>query len=343
MRKYFIFLFIFIIIFSLTACDMERNQEKEEPLTKVVMVVTEGCSGYISYKDIACQGIERAKKDFKIETEVLEVETTVEYINALSQSAEKGADLIIAVGCIPSSKLEQIAEQYPETAFAVVDLDEDIRENIMSLAFKEHEGSFLMGIIAALTTKTDVIGFIGGISGPTIDKFEYGFRGGVKAINPDAQVLVRYTDSFENPQLGREMALDQIQKGADVIFHESGRCGDGIIDAANEQEVWVMDVVQDQTSNDSETVLCSMFIRVDHAVYFAVQTYMNDDFEGGIYEFGLDFEAVGYVDSSENLSADIIKQVKAYEAAILAGDIYVPKTKEDFEEFTVPIDGFISQ
>ncbi|MDD2216687.1 MAG: BMP family ABC transporter substrate-binding protein [Eubacteriales bacterium] len=343
MKKYFIFLFIFIIIFSLTACDMERNQEKEEPLTKVVMVVTEGCSGYISYKDIASQGIERAKKDFKIETEILEAEATVEYINVLSQAAENGADLIIAVGCISSSKLERIAEQYPETAFAMVDSEEDICENVMSLAFKEHEGSFLMGIIAALTTKTDVIGFIGGVPGPTIDKFEYGFRGGVKAINPDAQVLVGYTDTFEDPQLGREMALTQIQQGADIIFHESGQCGNGIIDAASEQEVWVMDVVQDQSANDPKTILCSMFIRVDHAVYFAIQTFMEDDFDGGVYEFGLDFQAVGYIDSYENLTVDVTNQLKAYEAAILAGDIYVPKTREDFEEFTVPIDGLLSQ
>ena len=343
MKKYFIFLFILIITFSLTACDMDRNQEKEEPITKVVMVVSEGCSGYLSYKDIACQGIERAKGDFKIETEVLEAETTAEYISALSQAAEKGADLIIAVGCITSSKLESIAEQYPGTAFAVVDSEEDIRENVMSLAFKEHEGSFLMGIIAALTTKTDVIGFIGGVPGPTVDKFEYGFRGGVKSINPDAQVLVGYTDSFEDPQSGREIALNQIKEGADIIFHESGQCGNGIIDVASEQEVWVMDVVQDQSSDDSGTVLCSMFIRVDHAVYFAIQAFMEDDFDGGIYEFGLDFEAVGYIDNSKNLTVDITNQLKAYENAILAGDIYVPKTREDFEQFTVPIDGLLSQ
>lgn len=343
MKKLLILLIAVILIFGSVACYNEIKEESQEEIQvlNVVMVTSEGGLGDESFNDMAYEGVLRAASDYDIEVSVIEPENPSDYISSLSDAASEGADLIIAVGYVQGDEMTEIAEQYPETYFAVVDSDAEAPENVMSLSFKEQEGSFLVGVIAALTTETDIVGFIGGGEEPTIEKFEYGFRAGVKAINPDAQVLVDYTECFDDQNLGRETALALIEGGADVIYHASGECGIGVIEAAGEKGVWAIGVDQDQSDLNPEAVLCSMFKRVDNAVYLAIQSLAENDFDGGIYEFGLDFEAVGYSDGAGNLPEEIRQQADAYASAILAGDIYVPKDRGEFEGFVVPEEGLL--
>ncbi len=344
MRPILVMLLIALIAISTLSCG-DQNIEvpeniEEDPMKKVVMVASEGGLGDKSFNDVAYEGILQGASDYQIQVSIEEPDAEHDYINAVKKAAEE-ADLVIAVGFIPKNKLEEIATLYPETLFAVLDSEDEVSDNVMNIAFKDHEGSFLVGVIAALTTESDIVGFIGGKQDPTMDKFEYGFRAGVKIINPNAQVLVDYTECYDNPAIGETIAKELIEEGADVLFHATGECGIGVIDAVAEMKVWAIGVDQDQSFLNHESVLCSMFKRADSGVYFAIQKMMEGQFKGGVYEFGLEFEAVGFVDGADNLPEEIKKQAEDYAEAIIAGKILVPKDRGGFEGFTVPEDDLI--
>lgn len=328
-----------MILIGLTSCDTTSAQPIDS-LPKVVMVASEGGLGDESFNDMAYEGILRAAKDYRIEVNIEQPESRDAYIETVSAVAEN-ADLVIAVGYIESDRLQEIAGNNPDTLFAVVDSEMEAPDNVMSLSFKEEEGSFLVGVIAALTTETQTLGFVGGVEDGTIESFEFGYRAGIKAVNPEARVLIEYTGCFDNAANGKTAALSLIEEGADVIFHAAGECGIGVIEAAAERDVWAIGVDKDQSDLDPDAVLCSMFKRVDNGVYLSIQSFMEGKFEGAVYEFGLDFEAVGYSDNAGNLSEEIRTQADLYAEAIIAGDIYVPKNREQFEEFQVPENGLL--
>ncbi|MGI6732738.1 MAG: BMP family lipoprotein [Anaerovoracaceae bacterium] len=339
MKKILALCLILMLLVSLASCDT-TNAQPINPLPKVVMVASEGGLGDKSFNDMAYEGILRAAEDYKIEVQIEEPENRNAYIETVSAAAAE-ADLVIAVGYIEADALLEIAENSPDTFFAVVDSDVEAPDNVMSLSFKEEEGSFLVGVIAALTSETQIVGFVGGAEDETIESFEFGYRAGVKAVNPEARVLVEYTGCFDDAEHGKTAALSLIEEGADVVFHAAGECGIGVIEAAGEKGVWAIGVDKDQSELNPDAVLCSMFKRVDNGVYLSIQSFMDGKFEGGVYEFGLDFEAVGYSDQADNLPEEIKSQADLYAKAIIAGDIYVPKNREQFEEFEVPEDGLL--
>ncbi len=331
MKKTLLLLLIAMTAFSGTACN-KNDQQPPAPLPKVVMVASEGGLGDKSFNDMAYEGVQRAAVDYAIEVKVEEPETPDDYVETVSSAASEGADLVIAVGHIEEDELESIAVENPDTLFAVVDSEAEAPDNVMSLSFKEEEGSFLVGVIAAMATETHTLGFVGGVEDQTIESFEYGYRAGIKAVNPEARVLAEYTGCFDDAAKGEAAALALMDQGVDVIFHASGECGIGVIEAAAEREVWAIGVDKDQSEIAPETVLCSMFKRIDNGVYLSIQSFMDGEFEGGVYEFGLDFEAVGYSDEAGNLTEEMRLTADGYAAAILAGDIYVPENREEFEE-----------
>jgi basic membrane protein A len=208
--------------------------------------------------------------------------------------------------------------------------------NVASLTFAEHEGSFLVGTIAGTATETDVVGFIGGLKFPLIEKFEYGFRAGVKAVNPDAEVLVNYADSFEDAAKGKEIALVQNQSGADIIFHAAGGVGVGLIQAAEEQDFWAIGVDQDQSRLAPDNVLCSMIKRVDVATFTISEEVINGNFQPGVRVFDLHNEGVGYSDDAGNLTDELKAVADQYKEMIKAGDFVVPQTADEFEAFEAP-------
>lgn len=345
MKKYPIILILLIFIFGLTACDLAKEPEEvppiPEPLPKIIMVTSEGGLDDQSFNEMAHDGLLRADSDFEIDMSVMEPASKDFFIETIEDAAKDGANLVIGVGFMPPEELTRIGELYPDTMFAIVDSEFDELGNVMSLSFREQEGSFLVGVIAALTTETDMVGFIGGEQSSTMEKFEYGFRAGVKVINPEIQMLVDYIGAFDQPEQGKAIAQNQIQEGVDVIFQAAGKSGIGVIEMAQEQEIYAIGVDRDQSALAPNSVLCSMFKRVDHGVYFAIQAFLEGEFEGGIHEFGLDYEAVGYSDDAGNLPEEIVDQVDAYAASILSGDLYVPKNQAEFESFSIPEGGFL--
>ncbi|MEA4960047.1 BMP family lipoprotein [Lutispora sp.] len=309
--------------------------EPEKPKYSFGMVTDVGGIGDKSFNDSAWAGIEKAGQELGVEPKLLQSTKQDDYTPNLGSMAQS-VDLTLAVGFLFEDAMKTSADQYADKKFGVIDTVVD-KPNVMSVTFKEHEGSFLVGVIAGLTTKSNVIGFVGGMDFPVIRKFEAGFIAGVKSANPKAKVIVNYTGAFDNPDKGKEVALTQHQQKADVIFHASGACGIGVIQAADEKDFWAIGVDQDQAKESTKNkVLCSMIKRVDTATYTIIKAYTDDAFKGGAanaIELGLKEEGVGYSDNGKNVSAELAAHVEKYKAAINDGTIAVPPTREDLETF----------
>jgi basic membrane protein A len=246
----------------------------------------------------------------------------------------QSVDLSIAVGFLMEQAMKTGSEQYPDKKFGIIDTVVTT-PNVMSVTFKENEGSFLVGAIAGLTTKSNVVGFVGGMDMPLIQKFEVGFRAGVASVNPKAKVLVNYTGVFDNPDKGKEIALAQFKQKADVIYHASGACGIGVIQAADEKGFWAIGVDQDQSAvSKNNKVLCSMIKRVDVGTYTIVKSYADNAFGGGkAIELGAKEDGVGVSDNGNNVSAEVKAVSDKYKAAIVDGTIVVPATKDELATF----------
>src|SRR3989440_4775137 len=252
---------------------------------------------------------------------------------AMRAFAERGYDLIIGVGFAQAPIMESVAKDYPNIHFAIIDGVSEL-PNVASLIFKEHEGSYLVGMIAGMTSKTGTIGFIGGMDIGLIHRFEGGYEQGAKAANPNIKVIQNYvgvTDAaWNNPGKGKEIALAQINKGADVIFTAAGNSGLGAFDAVEQSGKdssgrathFVIGVDSNQNMVKPGFVLTSMVKRVDNAVYDIVKDVVNHRFQGGFHVFGLDTEGVGYVVDKYNQSLVAPQTTQAAEDAkkkIVAG------------------------
>src|SRR5256885_6763035 len=263
---------------------------------------------------------------------------------AMRAFAERGYDLVIGIGFAQSPIMEKVARDYPNIRFAIIDgvIFEDDgktpKANVASLVFKEHEGSYLVGLIAAMTSKTGTLGFIGGMDIGLIHRFEGGFEEGAKAANPKIQVIQNYvgvTDAaWNNPGKGKEIALAQINKGADVIFTAAGNSGLGAFDAVEQSGKdtsgrathFVIGVDSNQNMGKPGFVLTSMVKRVDNAVYDIVKDVVNKKFQGGFHVFGLDTEGVGYVIDSNNqdlVSPEVIRAAEEAKKKIIDKQITV--------------------
>lgn len=303
---------------------------------KVGMITDTGGLGDQSFNDSAYDGLQRAEEEFGVEVSVLESSTADDYGPNLTSFAEENMDLTIGVGFLFEESMKTAADQFPEKNFAIVDAVVD-KPNVASLTFKEHQGSFLVGVIAAQATETNKIGFIGGQEFPLIQKFEYGFRAGVKSVNPDAEVIVNYANSFEDAAKGKEIAKAQHDLGADVIYHAAGGVGLGLMEAAEEEDFWAIGVDKDQSGLAPENVLCSMVKRVDNATFLITESIVNENFEGGkVYSYGLADDGVGVSDEAGNLPSEYKELSDKYKKAIVDGEFEVPSTPEEFDAWEVP-------
>jgi len=262
---------------------------------------------------------------------------------AMRAFAERGYDLIIGVGFAQGPIMQSVANDYPNLQFAIIDgviFEADgktPKANVASLVFKEHEGSYLVGLIAGMTSKTGTLGFIGGMDIGLIHRFEGGFEEGAKAANPKIQVIQNYvgvTDAaWNNPGKGKEIALAQISKGADVIFTAAGNSGLGAFDAVEQSGKengrathFVIGVDSNQNMVKPGFVLTSMVKRVDNAVYDIIKDVVAHRFQGGFHVFGLDTEGVGYVMDTNNqnlVSPEAIRAAEEAKKKIIAGQIKV--------------------
>ena len=303
-----------------------------------------GGRGDKSFNDGAWIGAERAVRELGARVRFVEPGEGSDREAGLRLLAAEGMNLVIGVGFIFTDDLTSLAAEYPGVAFAGVDFaiafDANGQpvappKNLAALKFREEQGSFLVGALAALLSQdTKKVGFIGGMDSPLIHKFEAGYRAGVKQVCPDCTVIVQYAgvtpDAFRNPGRGKELALSQYQQGVNIIYHASGSTGLGVFEAARAMNKFGIGVDADQYNEAPGRVLTSMVKRVDNAVFEAIRRVKEKRFAGGIYQFGLAEDGVGYIYDAHNkalIPDDVRARIEALRADIIAGRIVVPSTR----------------
>jgi basic membrane protein A len=309
----------------------------------VGVVFDMGGRGDKSFNDGAYIGAERAAKELGARVRFIEPGEGSDREAGLRLLAAEGMDLVIGVGFIFTDDLTQLAREYPNTRFAGVDysvaMDKDGRiipppPNLAALKFREEEGSFLVGALAGLVSKSRKVGFVGGMNFPLIHKFEMGYKAGVKAVCPDCEVISQYAgvtpEAFRNPGKGKELALSQYQQGVNVIFHASGSTGLGVFEAARQTGKLAIGVDADQYNEAPGYVLTSMVKGVDNATFDVIKRTKEGRFKGGIYQYGLAENGVGYVYDANNeklIPANVRARLEQLKQEIIAGRIKVPSTR----------------
>src|SRR5688572_15591089 len=239
-----LFALIGLITVVSTGCD-ETTASQDHSKIRVGIVFDIGGKDDRSFNAAAWQGVQRAAKDLPIVLRDIEPGTPNAIEPAMRAFAERGFDLIIGVGFAQAPIMELVAKDYPNIHFAIIDGVSQL-PNVASLVFKEHEGSYLVGMIAARKSRTGVLGFVGGMDIPLIHRFATGYAEGARAVRPDARVIENYCGvteaAWNNPGKGKELAVAQIGKGADVIFAAAGNSGLGVFDAVEQLDRFVIGV-----------------------------------------------------------------------------------------------------
>ena len=314
--------------------DAKDGAAAEKSDIKVAIVYSVGGLGDHSFNDAAQRGLEKAKKELGIEYVGYEPkDPTSEAEGQLRTYAESGEyDLIIATGFMMKDALVTVANEFPEQKFAITDERVPELKNVASLTFKEHEGSFLAGALAAMMTKTNTVGFIGGAEAPLIQKFQAGYEQGAKYVNPDIKVLSVYiggTNAFHDPASAKARTEAVIGQGADIVYHASGSSGQGMFQAAKDKGIYAIGVDSNQDNLLPGTILTSMLKLVDVAVYDLVKDVKDDKFEGKIYEFGVKEGGVGLTDfefTKDKIGEENIKKLDEIKEKISSGEIVISPT-----------------
>jgi basic membrane protein A len=307
---------------------------------RIGVVFDVGGRGDKSFNDGAYLGALRAKNELGATVHYIEPGESSDREAGIRLLAAEGMDLVVAVGFIFTDDINLLAKEYPNVRFADVDyaVGTDANgnpipppPNVAALRFKEEQGSFLVGAIAGLVTKTKTVGFVGGMNIPLIHKFDGGFQAGVRKVCPTCRVISQYAgvtpDAFRNPGKGKEMAFSQYQQGADIIYHASGSTGLGVFEAARSAGKLAIGVDADQYNEAPGFVLTSMVKRIDVALFETVKRVKDGKFVGGIYDFGLEQNGVSYVYDEHNralIPESVVSRVEELKKEVIAGRIAVP-------------------
>lgn len=306
------------------------------------MVTDAAGLGDQSFNDSANRGIERAAEEFGVETEVLESEAPTDYSSNVQQLAQNGFNPIYAIGFAQADALKQVAPQFPDTNFAIVDSTVE-QPNVASLVFKDAQGAYLVGVVAGEMTQVEseftnpdekVVGFLGGQESPLIRSFEAGFTAGVESACADCEVLVQYAGStveaFNDPARGKEISLQMNNQGADIIYHAAGATGAGLFEAAGEEGFFAIGTDSDQAELYPDApVLTSAVKGVDNALFQTIEQARNGEFPGGeVVEFGLEnngYRIAPYGRFEDQVPQEVKDAVDEARQGIIDGDISVPE------------------
>jgi basic membrane protein A len=311
---------------------------------KVAMVTDVGGLGDKSFNDLSWAGLEKAKADLGIETKVLTSKVMTDYETNLTQLSSAGYSPIFAVGFLMQDAVTKMATTTPNVNFAGIDIFiADPPKNYVGLSFKENEAGYLAGVVAGLATKDkfdarlnadNVLGFVGGMEIPPVQKFEAGFIAGAKSVNPDVKVISLYANKFDDPAKGKELGLSLIAQGADVIFAAAGASGNGTFNACQEsKKALFIGVDSDQfltLTNPGDTILTSAVKKIDVAVYSVVKQALDGKFPGGQnLSFGLAEDGVGLAPfhDFDSKVPQAIKDAVAKATADIKGGLKVPESK----------------
>jgi basic membrane protein A len=310
----------------------------QDPIVVTMVTDTFGL-GDQNFNDLAKRGLDRAVEELSVQGEVIESLDAASYVPNLTQAAEQ-SDLAVGVGFLLTEALTEVANQYPDKSFLLIDSVSEV-PNVQGVLFREQEGAFLSGVLAGLMTESNQLGVVGGIKIPPVVRYAVGFEAGVKSVNPDADVVVAYADTFSDPALGKELTLAQYNQGVDIAFPVAGATGIGSFEAAKElgEGHWVIAADTDQSQLGADYQLAVSEKGVDTALFLAAQQIVDGTFEGGEKSLGLAEQGVGLGHPHESVPQDVLDTVAAYQQAIIDGTITVPADEDALASFQpVPID-----
>jgi basic membrane protein A and related proteins len=310
------------------------NAPTEAPKTdiKVGMVTDVGGVNDKSFNQSAWEALQALEKENGIEIKYLQSKSNADYQPNLNQFVKDGYNLTWGIGFDLGDALGKVAAENPNSNLAIIDSVVDA-PNVASVTFSENEGSFLVGVVAGLTTKTGKVGFIGGMESPVIKRFEVGFKAGVLAVKPDAQVTITYAGAYDKPDTGKSLAATLYDAGNDIIFPAAGATGNGVFNEAKSRnkaggtKVWVIGVDKDQSLEFGDDVtLTSMVKRVDEAVKMVSKQVIDGTFKGGTTTvLGLKDNGVGLPETSKaNVTPEILAKVEDFKKQIIDGTVKVP-------------------
>lgn len=314
--------------YSLVGCKSNKDNIADNDELKVTMVTSVGGITDGSFNQSAWEGLEKAQKDLGIKTSYIESKQEADYTTNLEQAVEGENDLILATGFPMQQALLDVAESYPEQKFAIVDVDygDKTPKNVTCISFNEEQSGYVVGLVAGKMTKTNKVGFIGGMDNVVVKKFQIGYEAGIKEANPNAKVLSQYVNSFVDQAKGKSIATQMYNKGIDIIFACAGDSGLGVLECAKETGKYAIGVDRDQYNIAPDNILTSAMKKVNEGVYSVVKDLKDGRFEGGkTLVFGLKEEGIGLAPSTEkNVPQDVIDYVNEKIEKIISGEIIVP-------------------
>ena len=311
----------------------EPPSETDAAPLRVTMIYPTDCVGSAAYCDAFNVGVKGAESELSIRLEeVSGNENDPVASEMIVRAAAQNSDLVLAAGYQLGEPIARIAPEFPDVQFAIFDVVLDI-PNVASVNYKSNEGSFLVGAIAALKSESGKIGYIGGADVPLLHEFEAGYVAGIHAVNPEAEVTVDYISKdatgFGQPDKAKELALTQYESGIDVIYAAAGGAGQGVLEAAQEQQKFIIWVDSNGNHLAPGIVLTSMTKEISVSVQHIIRETLKGNFTAGIRYFGLKDGGVSYAVDAHNqplLSDDLIMTVESLKAKIIAGEIVVPDT-----------------
>ena len=312
----------------------------------VVMITDQGGVDDKSFNQSAWEGIESWGLDNSKERGVggydyLQSNSDSDYITNLNSAVQANFDITFGIGFKLETAINDVAQQFPDNHFAIVDSFVE-QPNVASLNFKDHEAAFLAGVAAAATSESGHIGFIGGVEGVVIDRFEAGYTAGAKTVNPDIEITVEYVGSFADAPRGRQLAAAMYANGADIIFQAAGESGNGVFSEAKDLvsndpslNIWVVGVDMDQEAEgiveidgeERHLTITSTLKQVGESVRIFIEETQKDGFKAGNTTFGLADGGVGITEGQ--LSEDVYALVQEYQEKVIAGEIEIPETPEN--------------
>ncbi|MDD4976519.1 MAG: BMP family ABC transporter substrate-binding protein, partial [Bacteriovorax sp.] len=308
-----------------------------DKLVRVGMVTDVGGVNDQSFNQSAWEGLQKSKKELGIKTSYQESKQDADYQSNLETLYDAGNDLIWGIGFKMADAVLKAAKQNPKQKYAIIDYSfgEKTPPNVVGVMFKAEEGAFLAGYIAGKMTKTNTIGFIGGMSVPIIHSFQYGYKAGAKQANKKIVVLEQYSESFTDAAKGKAIANQMISKNADVVFHAAGAVGDGVIEAAKEKNKMAVGVDRDQNYLAPKNVITSSMKRVDNAIFQVVSDLKKGIFKGGTTKsFGLKDGAVDIAPTTvKMIPVALLKEVDGIKKKIADGKIKVPADESAYTAF----------
>ena len=326
-KKLYVFISILIVCLIIV--------ETAPAAIKVGLIYDVRGRGDLSFCDAAYTGAKKAVGKWDITLKEVNPRQGTDTEMALRSLAKLKYDLLIGVGFLFREPMNRVAVDFPNVNFALID---DVAEpsNVASLIYKAHEGTFLAGVIAALKTETKKVGFVGGMKIPLVEAFEIGFAAGIKATNPEIELLVNYVgvtpQAFDDPAKGKELALAQYNKGVDIIIAAAGASGLGVLEAAKQTKKYIIWVDSNGNGLIPGHVLTSIIKGVELSVYQMIENVVSGTFTGGVKNYGLKEGGIEYIVDEDNkalLSEEILKKVEEFKAKIIAGDILVPKDRPE--------------